>query len=242
MMKRILAGVGLSAALLVTGNAHAIIIDTFDFIAGPTDDTVFGAPMPPQSVNFSVPVGPIEEALFGPIGGHRTLNVVEGSALTNVSVSGGVFGFTAGTNPSANGGFIGQVVWEGDGSGLGGVDLTAANPFLVFTVDVGLVDDSEGPISLTVILEDVSGATSSVFTPMITTGQKIESDLSDFVGVTVEEIDRITLQLEGSRFADATVIEIVSAGGPDPGDLPVPAAVLTLGLGLVALGYFARRH
>ena len=217
--------------LTMTESARAITIDTFD--------TTF------QLVSNSAP-GPVTvpTALGESIGGFRTMEItsVTGPSSATLEVITGGLGLLAlsnafGTSSTA------RVIWDANGGGLGGVDLTESGNS--DSIGLQLIDIDQGNVSLTVTIFETVGAGgsfASLLLPSAVLGQNVFefNTFTNFADVSFNLVNKITLDIAAGVASDLAVDFFETLENPI---IPEPATVGLLGIGLAGLGsvYLRRR-
>lgn len=229
-MKLKLLAVAATAATLVGVQANALTID--DFTTGQS-----------LSVN-TVTTASNSAAGAGILGGTRV-------AVVNVTATGGnsldvlIAGGEANTSQGSGVSGSTRFEWDGDGTtgitttGLGGVDLTDAGASTL--VRYGVTSD-DLPFTLTMTIWDMVGGVSTGVKALpggIVPGPAINFDLlfASFVGTAdLANVGAVALDIQGVANADLTFDFITTTD-----QVPEPATLALMGLGLAGLGLARRR-
>lgn len=265
-MKKLLKAAALPVLFAASSFASAgtLVVDLFDgavadgFEQLTVDDTADG------SAVIGTEYGP---DFAGILGGYRDVsvncvsgcvagtNIVSAVAITNPGGTGGVFNFS---NAS---GVAGQarIDWDGQGTGLGAAGLGGVDfsTFASFEVDVISSDGGSAINSwqFTVIIEDLAGNTSAVTLQANQVSAPgainfISLDLFSLCGASGGQL--VSVVCAGGP-VDLTQVNKLSAllnvNGLDDVDLrlrgvqlvPEPGMMSIMGLGLLMMGFFARR-
>jgi hypothetical protein len=217
--------------LMAAGSFQALIIDTFN----DTEQAIsgVGGAVPPV---ISSTVAATEA-----VGGFRTLELVEvlgpGGTLSSSLVvdAGGVTDFLSYSNDSSTSSDA-HVIWDANGTGLGGVDLTDGG--LSSYLSLEILDIDFGGIDMEFDITDTSANTASIMIDDAAIGihQVVFSDFTNFGGTDFEMIDSITLHLHGAQAKDLDLDFVFTSGEITP--IPEPSTIILLGLGgLGMLGY-----
>jgi hypothetical protein len=185
-------------------------------------------------------VGANTVAAVEAIGGFRTLEVVSitpGSLSATLAV-GPVPAIGLSLSNDTGESSVSQVVWDADGTGLGGVDLTQGGlidnffELAISSIDVGLVD-------LTLTVADTLGGLSSA--SMLGAGVGTETvSFASFVGdVDFTTVDSITLSIDSDENSDLSLDYLKVDGRVIPE--PTSALVFSV-LGLVGVCSLRRRR
>lgn len=212
-----------AALLAISGGAHAFLIDDFD--GGDAFISVTSFPTLPASVNQ-----PYANAL----GGSRTLLIAAATGAGNgpsLSVSGGLL--LIGNPPNA--GSTGAVVWDNNGNGLGGIDLTEGG--LDDAIELEITEIDVGSITLQFFVEDTFANKATLTFRDLVVGRQAFL-FTDFVqnsantnDVDFTAIDDAQLRYATGSNVDVTLDLILTRQG-----VPIPGTVALLGIGLVGLG------
>jgi len=230
MKKQLLVSSMLLAGVLSTSGAYALIIDTFD----DATDTVTADSNPGPSTSSS------SEA----IGGFRTLEITSsvppGGEGTTLSANG--IGTPGRLAHSQDAGFDGssQVLWNANGAGLGGADLTDGGLSDALLLDVISID--QGSVDLTFTIVDTSSNISTLSLSNLGVGTSTFS-FNDFVGTaSLTSVNSISLDIVAGTASDL-VLDLVETNEfvPPPG-VPTPGTLALLGLGLLGFGFLRRRQ
>lgn len=181
------------------------------------------------------------------VGGWRTLEVPDGVPVEGVGnvtlaavpvASALAFSSDALTRGSA------RVLWDANGAGLGGVDLTEGGVSPFFSLTVGTLD--VGSIAARVEIMDTLGNLAFIEGFANSQNTTIQVSLNDFqqgLGNSADSdfssVDEISIQVAGDFNSDATLIQVFTDSRIPT---PLPGTALLLGLGLGAAGFAARRR
>jgi len=223
---------GVILLLSSTGYADPIIIDTFD-------DGAFSI----QANQSTTTATDSQSGLTGVIGGRRDVLLSWNSGNGGGNISACVVTTGSGTFRHSNDaddptGLDGKVLVE---YGLGG-DLTAdfsADAGITFKIIFADLLHTDG---LTLTL-DTEGTSASVAKDIPATpgGVNYVSFLfSEFAGISSNNIDYIAFEIDGPRGADVTIDRIKH--DPGGGDIPEPASLTLLAVGLGAAALAGRRR
>jgi len=208
------APAAVAAALFCAGHATAVSIDTFE-----TSQSLLAATSGTPT-NSSVVSG------AGIVGGDRFLEAQYGSGpgAATVVVNDGRLAYGAAMGTAGGG----RVVWDSDGAGLAGVDLTDGGVSKSLFVDVFQADSGT---TLTFTVEDtlsnvLTGAL--VLPPNITTPTTFELPFGELTGAGVlTSVVRVELAIDAPIAATDLILESVRTDVPGPG---APAAVALAGV------------
>jgi len=218
----------LLAGMLGASSAHALLIDTFD---DATD----------MVTSFSNP-GPSTSASGEAIGGFRTLEITDsnppGGEGTTLSANG--IGTPGRLSHSQDAGFNGssQVLWDGNGAGLGGADLTDGGDSDALLLDVLFID--QGMVDLTFTVTDTSGNTSMLMLSNLGAGTSTFSFNAFTSNANFEQVDSITLDIIAGNSSDL-ILDLVETNELEPMEMHLPGTAALLGFGLMGIGFLRRR-
>lgn len=214
--------------------ADAFIIDHFTEPA--TGQTL--------SVTGSGSASNTEIGLAGVVGGSRTLLITTVGQFDNISsltldVSG--TGSLSMNNGSGQDG-TGKIVWDANGAGLGGVDLTVGGtlPYLQARI---LASDLDLGFSVLITETAAAGGSTAIWTTSLGEGVSfVNQALSSFTNaanVDFTLVDKIVLMLSGPSAQDTTLDLLEITNTPA---VPEPVTMALLGLGGLGLLIRRRRH
>ena len=198
----------LAAIALVVPSVQASVVIVDDFDDGKVDLTA-------NSGTTSASL--IDQPTTSAVGGFRDTTVTWVSGALDVSAK---------RNPapgemafSSERGVVGlfNLVYDGDGSGLSGLDITDGGSNVFLFLDI-VFDDLGGEILVT--LEDNS-ATSFSLSKSLTPGPELVAfKLSDFIGVDLAALESISVDVIGVEAGDYA-IDSIYAGVPEPSTIAI---------------------
>lgn len=235
---RVVITLGATLAILAGDRAWAAVqvmsIDSFE--------------APFQLINLSGQSGtasltnPTAEA--GILGGFRavTLSVLDNPAAQFAQLRAGIYGAArVDTGPDVASSM--SVRWDGDGAGLGGIDLTGGGYANAFLMSLRSFDSD---LQLGLSIRDTLGAAVS-YSRSGLIASDIAFDFAHYAGVDLRSVDAIELELNGPLAMDAAIRSLesvyVARSTETAQTLPEPSSLLALGLmGLVVAGGAAVRR
>ena len=235
-MKNVTKGMVAAAALaawMTPGVASAIVVDTFS--------------EGPQTVSVSAAPGTDTDTVTGlttteTIGGARmlTLELLESDfGGTSSDVVNTAMGLMSYNNDSGNLSTL-EVLWDADGAGLGGVDITDGGTDIGLSLAL-LASDLGGVIEFTIMDTAAEGGDSASLALVAPDSASILFfTYEDFVGVgdvNLEMIDSIKMVITPEKDGDYT-IDLLESGNP----IPEPVTASLGALGIAALGTTLRRR
>lgn len=243
LLRTVSACVAVLALVNLSPNASALLIDSFAD-AGGSDHSVVVVPNATSG-------GPLVRAVGGVVGTHRSVaasgvnfntTAPAGRRLEAVVRDDGSNAFTLESGTRARG--FGNVKWNSNGNGLGGVDITdgGASPIIAFNYDTDptgengnvcykltLVDTSNNSFDVTIVstATSASGAVGVFSLNLFSAG-----------GVDLTSINLIMFDVEAKAFgADTNVQFLRSTAIPEPSSF----VIALTGLGIAGV-YFRRRR
>lgn len=187
-----------------------------------------------------------DTGLAGVIGGSRnlTINTTSGTNSSDLTVLTGPQ--TLNLNTGAGNNSAGTILWNANGAGLGGVDLTDAGASNKFDLEVLFADNNLGvQISVT----ETAGAGGSTATYSQNLGAIASStfvgipfaSFTNFANVDFSQINSISLMLSGPASQDAIVrlVQTTGSGVPEPASI---ALWSVLGLAVAGFAYRFRKR
>ena len=232
-----MAAAACAGGLIVAGSAQAIVIDNFNSGSGMVSSAI------PGPVNFGTAAG---DALAN----SRTLEIIgfptnadplSMGAELEVAAPPGRLGHSQ--DAFAPGGRS-RVLWDANGGGLGGLDLTDGGASNAIKMDLISID--VGNVGVELFVEDTGGTVSSLVLPGLAPGTN-EFLFTDFVGgADFSMVESVMMEITASTTSDAVFDLIETNDVPPPpgprGEVPEPVTA-TLGLmGLGALAHATRRR
>lgn len=226
--KTLAAGVMLAGALGVTNQAQAFTIDTFDS-AG-------------QSVSYTgVESFPISNTTASgvSIGGSRQISIdtaAGGGVNTNVdSFNSNAFSVNNNTGATSTS----SVLWNANGVGLGGLDLTDGGASTALLLAITFIDQGNVTIQFDVTeTAAAGGSTASLTLSGLGLGTKtfLFSSFSNFASVDFTQVNSIKMTVNAGLASDLT-LDLVETNV----NIPEPSSLVLMGLGLVGFSTFRKR-
>lgn len=201
----LLASACLALAAALTPNTHASVVLVDDFQIANVNLTA-DSTTPIQSL--------INEPSASAIGGFRdtTVTWMSGPFSLEAQTGMGIMAFSSDTLSTGN--F--DLFYDGNGSGLGGVDLTGGGMNTFLFVDFVSAD---ADANLTITLEDTTTASASISKSTSMGASTTGFLLTDFA-VDLTSIDSIRVNIDGDSDGDYG-IDRIYAGVPEPGTIAI---------------------
>lgn len=224
---------------LFSGTANALLIDDFD-----SYQSVF--------ITAAAPTSKLDVlADSAVLGGWRSISVSKtsgGAGFTN-AVASESNGDGQKTFQVSNGTYSDSTViltWDGNGGGLGGIDITDAGASTGVFIKLLVTDLPLANLKFDLASASGTSSKSILFTSAMA-GVDLYVPFSGFVGTAdFSHLNSFKLTMDGAVGWDAAFDTLRTAAAPvattSSSDLPEPAPVALLGLGLLSLGYSRRRR
>ena len=243
LLRTVSACVAVLALVNLSPNASALLIDSF-MDAGGSDQGVV--------VAFSATSGPaVVRGVGGIVGTHRsvaassvTYNMpgTSGRRLEAVVRDDGSDAFTLENGTRSKG--IGNVKWDSNGAGLGGVDITdgGGSPLIAFNYDTDPTGEN-GQVCYTLTLVDTldNSFSKTILSAVNSNNGAVgifHLNLFSAAGVDLTSINTIMFDVEAKFFgADTNVQFLRSTAIPEPSSF----VIALTGLGIAGV-YFRRRR
>lgn len=224
-MKHLLCMGAVAIMFAAASTANAIVIDNFN--SGGGDVQVDGGQTGLDS-SFTDP----GDALAN----HRTIAVPGSTDVTGLGLriranpaNLGMLAFSLETASAGSG----KLIWDNNGAGLGGIDLTDGGKSDQLTISVLEID--QGQVNLIFSITDTNGETSSLEISDAIVGQN-NIFLADILGLAdLTAVDMVMLEIQGTEASDLQIDQIATTSS-----VPEPASAALLGL--ATLGFIRRRR
>ena len=230
-MRKFLATAVITASFAVAPMANAlVIIDNFDT----GDINVIVTANAPATDTGTNPANESPNI----IGGFHTLTVdnaagTGGGNGAKANVFAGLFNHSNDTGVSSQS----HVLWDANGAGLGGVDITEAGANDALGIEISTIDQGNVTLEFTVI--DQLSASST----LILSGLGVDTFsffFTDFVGsANFQDVDSIRLDVTAGAASDLSINLVQTQKGPS--GVPIPGTIALMGLALGGLGAMRRR-
>ena len=233
-MKKQLVLVSTLATLFSAGSANALIIDDFSVVQ---NNIYLTGPAPKTSLG-NTQVGAASSIVGGVRQSDVTLYAGNDAADVNVRVVAGVLDI----NDSVSAATTVMLTWDASGLGLGNIDLYAGGATGIYLAFPTAMDHA---LMLSFDIYDLGSnltASSSRTFPIGSQGDDFFFAFSDFTNLAaLSSADRIRMTVDSTTAGlDANIDLIETRNGPT-GNVPEPATMGLLGLGLLSLGITRRK-
>ena len=201
------------------------------------------------SVTGTGSVSSTTDGLTGVIGGARTMRI---SVLTSdfglrssLNVSGSGEGTLSLGNDSGQNG-VGTVIWDANGEGLGGIDLTNGGtlPYLQSRI---LASDLDLGFRIDITETAAEGGSTAFWTtnlgPGVSYVNQLLANFNNSANVNFSKVDKIVLTLSGPFAQDATLDNLEVTNTLGAASVPEPLTLLSVFASVSGLGaYISRRR
>lgn len=232
-MKRVF-GYSMAALSLFSSGAQAFLIDDFD-----SYQSVF--------VMSAAPTSKVDVlADTAVLGGWRKIGVVKtagGTGFTNaVAAEANADLSNPNTFQVSNGTYSDSTVtltWDGNGAGLGGIDITDAGAAAGIFISLLVTDLPQTSLRFDAVSSSGASSATMLFTSA-KAGVDVFLPFSGFVGAAnFSQLNSLRLTLDGAVGWDAAFDSVRTSAAPlvaSTTTVPEPASLALLGLGLMLLG------